>query len=266
MSYTTNHPNILESGAASVPEKLISMTEVDLSHHLSRVGAALEGSPVKDLMKYASNPGGAFPYLRTLVILKFWTGSIMVAGGFPSPVLFPFENLSAQILLPDSFFPSRSFPPSSGAFGWISRLFGSTNPSAPATRLMTIPKYLPDATDRPEGIQLSAALQYGTAAGLPALHKFVTEFTKTVYKPLNSKMECLLHAGSTFGWANCLQTLCNPGEFLITEDWAYVSALIACQPYRVQPVGVAMDDQGMKADALENLLVNWDPVARGGPR
>ena len=53
---------------------------------------------------------------------------------------------------------------------------------------------------------------------------------------------------------------------MLTEDWAYVSALVACVPFGVKPVGVGMDGGGMRADLLEGMLENWDEGKRGGPR
>jgi len=37
-------------------------------------------------------------------------------------------------------------------------------------------------------------------------------------------------------------------------------------PYNVNPVPVAMDGLGMKSNALEDLLSQWDPVSRQMPR
>lgn len=52
----------------------------------------------------------------------------------------------------------------------------------------------------------------------------------------------------------------------ITEDWTYPSALAASLPYGLHPMGVPMDDQGMRADELRRLLVEWDEAARGAKR
>lgn len=182
-----------------------------------------------------------------------------MAGGLPAPSVFPFETLSAEILTP------QSEAPQPGVFGWLWKLFGSNDDSTPATKTMTIPKYLANPKDL-EGVQLSTALQYGTSKGLLGLQNFVANFTKSVYKPLNAQMQCVVHIGNTWAWNNCLATFCNPGEFVITEDWTYTSAVFACRPFHVKPVGVGMDGQGMIPEKLENLLANWDCEARGGPR
>ena len=69
-----------------------------------------------------------------------------------------------------------------------------------------------------------------------------------------------------YRWGRAITTLCNPGELFITEDWTYPSALANSQPYGILPVGVPMDDQGMRPDALRKLLAEWDEVARGHKR
>lgn len=67
-------------------------------------------------------------------------------------------------------------------------------------------------------------------------------------------------------WSKCVNLLCNPNEMFITEDWTYPSALAGSLPYGHHPVGVSMDDQGMRPDELRKLLVEWDEVARGAKR
>lgn len=42
--------------------------------------------------------------------------------------------------------------------------------------------------------------------------------------------------------------------------------MASMMPFNVLPVPVAMDGLGMKSDALESLLSQWDPVARQMPR
>ena len=69
-----------------------------------------------------------------------------------------------------------------------------------------------------------------------------------------------------YSWSRAITSLCNPGELFITEDWTYPSALANSQPYGVYPVGVPMDDQGMRPDALRKMLAEWDEVERGHKR
>lgn len=76
----------------------------------------------------------------------------MFAGGLPSPDYFPFECISAQALVPNSFKTSES------SWRWLLSFFGATGAQAKTTRL-DIPKYVSDP--KPDSLQLSTALQYG---------------------------------------------------------------------------------------------------------
>lgn len=104
------------------------------------------------------------------------------AGGLPSPDYFPFEEISAQVLLPNTFKTT-----SVSSLSWLWTLFGRTN-------TITIPKYVPNATLTT--IQLSTSLQYGTALGLPALQKFVREFVEKVFTPGYGNWETILNGTS----------------------------------------------------------------------
>lgn len=180
-----------------------------------------------------------------------------MAGGLPAPDYFPFESIAAQALVPDAFSVDTNGSGNPGVFDWFWKFFGSS----PPTKTMVVPKY----EDDPNAIQLSTALQYSGASGQLALQKFVQEFSTTVFKPL-SNMQTFIHAGNTDAWAKCFGMLCNPGELILTEEWAYVSALAAAKPHGINPIGVPMDGEGMRADALEEMLTNWDTEARGAAR
>lgn len=130
------------------------------------------------------------------------------------------------------------------------------------TTPLNIPKYPAQKDD----INLAVALQYGTAQGIPQLQKFVKEFTKKVYQPAYENWTNLTHTGNTDGWSRAFQTLCNPGEFFLTEEWTYPSALASALPFKIKPVAVAMDKEGMRSDDLRKVLSEWDEEARGAKR
>jgi aromatic amino acid aminotransferase I / 2-aminoadipate transaminase len=185
-----------------------------------------------------------------------------MAGGLPTPEYFPFDSISAEALKPEAFQTSASGNSSSnGLFTWLRRLFGVS----PETSHMEIPKYVSDPTD-PSAVQLSVALQYGTSRGLLSLQTFVRAFTTSVFRPLNPETTTLLHVGNTDGWDKIAETLCNPGEFILTEEWTYPGAVSAAWPHHVRPFGIPMDGQGMRADSLEDILAKWMPEVRGAPR
>lgn len=173
----------------------------------------------------------------------------------PSPDYFPFDAISTDALMPDSFSISADSE-KQGPFSWIysSRKYAASP--------ITILKYPKDSAD----LNLATALQYDLPTGLPQLQQVVHEFTRTVYKPAYANFIAILHTGNTDGWMKALLTLCNPGEGVLTSAWTYPSAIATMLPYGISPVPVPMDGQGMRSDSLRIILTSWDEVSRGIPR
>lgn len=216
---------------------------IDLSHHLSELSKARATSPLKGLMKYFSQPG-----------------ILALGGGLPSPAYFPVSDISANVLVPESF--ALAPIESSTSFTWLWKLFGSQNATKEKTQAVTIPKYTTVDGD----INLASSLQYGAAIAQQQLQVFLKNFISEVYQPAFDDWTVLIDTGNTDGWSRAVTTLCNPGEGVLCEEWTYPSAIASMLPSNIKPVPVAMDGLGMKSDALENLLSQWDPVSRQMPR
>ncbi|KAK4051762.1 hypothetical protein OIO90_004586 [Microbotryomycetes sp. JL221] len=210
---------------------------IDLSHHLSSQSRARLASPLKGMYKYFGKPG-----------------MLMFAGGLPSTDYFPYESISAQVLAPNTFRTTQS------SFAWLWSLLSNR----PASRTITIPKFEQEPT--PESIQLSTALQYGTAAGLPALAKFINEFVDKVFDPGYGNWEIVINAGSTDAWGKICSLILEPGDGILCEEWTYPSALATAWPNGFRPVALPMDGAGMTPEGLEHLLANWDKSAHDGMR
>jgi len=175
----------------------------------------------------------------------------------PSPAYFPFSSLSAEILVSDSFPLAAE---ESSAFSWLWKIFGSG--SKERTSTVTVNKF----PTNPGDLNLATALQYGMATGIPDLSKIFTEFSTKVYQPGYKNFTTLINAGNTDGTGKAVMTLCNPGEGVLTAEWTYPSAMAGMLPNNITPVPIAMDGQGMRADALRAVLSEWDETARGMPR
>ncbi|KAJ3501035.1 hypothetical protein NLJ89_g9522 [Agrocybe chaxingu] len=214
---------------------------IDLSHHLSTLSRNRVPSPLKELQKYWGRPG-----------------IISLAGGLPSPEYFPFDAVKADGLF-SSTFPATTAPQAKSTFSWLWDIFSA---SKVATTPITIPKFPEHSND----INLATYLQYSTAEGQPHLLKIVNELTTKVYKPAYANFQTMLHAGNTDGWLKAVNTLCNDGEGVLTDEWTYPSAIASMKPYGVNPVPVAMDGQGMSSIALREVLSSWDEKARRMPR
>ncbi|KAL4247015.1 Class-I pyridoxal-phosphate-dependent aminotransferase-like protein [Abortiporus biennis] len=210
---------------------------IDLSHHLSDLSRAREVSPLKGLARYFGKPG-----------------VISLSGGMPSADYFPYDNVSANILAPDSF----ALDSNSSSVSWFWRLFGSSTKTQP----ITVPKY----PTKPDQVNLATSLQYGTSKGLPQLVDFIKEFVEDVFQPAYSDATVLLQTGNTDAWSRTVLTLCNRGEMFLTEEWTYPSAIASSHPYGISPASVKMDGEGMRSDDLRQVLASWNEEERGAKR
>ena len=53
------------------------------------------------------------------------------------------------------------------------------------------------------------------------------------------------------------------GDYVISEDYTFATAVETAHPLGCKCIGVAMDSEGMLPDALDELLTTWDEAARG---
>ncbi|KAH7343754.1 pyridoxal phosphate-dependent transferase [Rhizoctonia solani] len=213
---------------------------VDLSHHLSDEARNMKPNPLKGMYKYWGMPG-----------------LVNLAGGVPHPSLFPYETMSANVLSPTTF-------PVGDSDSMLSRLWSIVT-NGKSTAQMTIPKYA-NPKDGPSAIQLSTALQYSMVAGLPAFVDFVRNFTLQVFQPAYSDFSVLANSGNTDGWTKACTLLCQPGEFILTEDWTYPGALLSAWPSGIRPYPVPLDSLGMIPGDLERILAEWKEEDHEGKR
>ncbi|EKD02611.1 hypothetical protein A1Q2_03037 [Trichosporon asahii var. asahii CBS 8904] len=224
-----------EGRSASLPKAK------DMSHHINQITKNRSPMALKELYRYASQPGmQAF------------------AGGIPSPELFPFETLSAEIQRFDSLPLERPRVPTKPKKTLMEWLFGGN-------LQFTIPKYASDPTD-PMAIQLATSLQYQAATGPPALPKFLREYVEKVYQPGYADWDVLVDVGATDGFGKAFNMLLTMGDAVLVEEWSYPGAMNAYMPFEVERVAVRMDGEGVRPDHLEDILANWDQRTEGRPR
>lgn len=214
----------------------------DMSHHLNSITKRREANKLKELYKYASIPG-----------------MIPMAGGIPSPAIFPFETLSAQILPYDALplDPPR-VPRKKGLLEWL------FSPAA-RTEKISIPKYAADPTD-PMAIQLSTSLQYAAATGPPAFPVWLRKYVETVFKPAFADWDVLLDVGATDAMTKVCNMLLVEGDAVMVEEWTYPGAMNAYLPYDVNVVGLPMDHEGIIPEDMEKVLASWDESKGPRPR
>ncbi|KZT05602.1 PLP-dependent transferase [Laetiporus sulphureus 93-53] len=214
---------------------------IDLSHHLSELSKARATSPLKGLARYYGRPG-----------------LISLAGGVPDENYFPFNNIGGDAIVPNAF--SLKADEQDSGLSWFWKLFGRP------TKEKTIPITIPRWPEQNGDVNLAQALQYGMATGLPQLQKFIKDFVEKVYQPAYSDCTIMVHIGNTEGWSRTMQTLMNPGEGFITEEWSFPTAMAASIPYGMHAIPVEMDGDGMSSACLRKVLSEWDEKARGCKR
>jgi len=126
-----------------------------------------------------------------------------------------------------------------------------------------------DVAEKADSVyDLSIALNYGQANGSAQMNRWVTEHTELVYNPPYTDWRSCLTAGSTAALEQALRMLCDKDrkDGLLTEEYSFSTALETAAPLGIKVFGVKMDEQGLLPEAMDEMLSNWDPEARGGTR
>lgn len=182
----------------------------------------------------------------------------------PHVSYFPFDSLKASVALPGRFEPSHHGGHHDEEVGKAS------NSDRPASANITVPKET--TTSNPANkIDLSSALQYGTAQGYPPLFSFIRQFTRENLHPnvpYAGGPEIILTCGSTDGFSKAIEAFSNPWnperdwtrhrEGMLCEEFTYMNAIQAVKPRMINVVPVPIDADGMIPSALRDVLENWD--------
>ena len=106
----------------------------------------------------------------------------------------------------------------------------------------------------------------GLARGIPQLQEFVQDYTTRFFDPAYADFAVLIHGGNTDGWNRVTSTLLNKGDGVLVEEFTYPNAMSTSLPLGANMVGVPMDSHGMRPDALDKVLANWNEEERGFKR
>jgi aromatic amino acid aminotransferase I / 2-aminoadipate transaminase len=168
---------------------------------------------------------------------------ISLCGGLPSSDYFPFESMSVKTPLAPDF--SETATKETGA---------------------TLSAGKHDISNGTSQFDLSVSLNYGQSMGPPQLMRWVTEHTEIVHNPKYSDWEICMTIGNTSALEIALRLFCNRGDYILTEEYAFSSAMETARPQGLRLVGMPMDARGVIPDELDTLLSTWDPVARNGAK
>lgn len=193
--------------------------------HLTEESLSRKPCTLKQAAKYLKKPG-----------------LISLGGGLPSSQVFPFAELSMKV-------------PSVPDFDEEATLTGGQD--------VAIGKY--DVRDKDGNYDLSIALNYGQSTGSAQMVRFLTEHTEVVCRPPYADWRICQTIGSTGALEEALRMLCdkNRKDSILTEEFSFSTALETIAPLGVKAVGLAIDNEGLVPEAMDELLSNWDEAARG---
>jgi DNA-binding transcriptional MocR family regulator len=107
-----------------------------------------------------------------------------------------------------------------------------------------------------------AALQYGSAQGVPLLREQITEVMAEEGIRAHAD-DVVVTVGSQMALDLVTRLFCDPGDIVLAEGPSYVGALGSFAAYQAQVVHVGMDDDGLVPAALSAAL---EQLAANGQR
>lgn len=107
-----------------------------------------------------------------------------------------------------------------------------------------------------------AALQYGSAHGVPELREQICEVMALEGISAHPD-DVMVTVGSQMALDMVTRIFCDPGDVVLAEGPSYVGALGSFSAYQAEVVHVAMDDDGLQPEALREAI---DQVTKQGKR
>ncbi|KAI4247783.1 MAG: hypothetical protein L6R40_001369 [Gallowayella cf. fulva] len=181
-----------------------------------------------------------FSSLKAASQLLKTPGLISLGGGLPSSTVFPFEHLEFKVPQPPYF---------------------SEQDTKGTGTLVRAGKH--DAAEGKSIYDIHIAFNYGQGTGSVQLLRFVTEHTEMVHHPQYRDWQCTLTVGSTSALEMALCMFCNRGDYMMTEEYSFCTAIETAAPLGVKCLGIKMDQEGLLPSHMDDLLSNWSESERG---
>lgn len=105
-----------------------------------------------------------------------------------------------------------------------------------------------------EGKSLAAALQYVPSQGLPSLLSELRVFQEELHRPPQIPRDVLVTNGSQHGIYQCVELLLEPGDPILTTEFAYTGIHSAMRPYQPEVIGIPEDEDGLIPETLDSVL------------
>jgi 2-aminoadipate transaminase len=100
----------------------------------------------------------------------------------------------------------------------------------------------------------AVALQYTPCAGLPSVREYLLDRQEQVQGRRVEHDELIVTSGGMECIALMCQALIEPGDTIVVEAPTYLGALMAFAGAEAEVLGVAMDEDGLRVDALAERL------------
>ncbi|KAF2099648.1 PLP-dependent transferase [Rhizodiscina lignyota] len=195
-------------------------------HILSAESKRREGSSLKRAAKWLGRPG-----------------LISLGGGLPSSDYFPFDSLTFKAPVVGHF--SEEETHDSG----IDITSGKHD--------LAINKSIFD---------IEISFNYGQGSGAAQLLRWIAEHTELAHKPPYEDWACTMSVGSTYALEMAFRMLTESGDYILSEEYTFATAVETAAPLNVRVAGIKMDEQGLLPESMDEILTNWEPAARHGAR
>ncbi|BEI85072.1 hypothetical protein CcaverHIS002_0504730 [Cutaneotrichosporon cavernicola] len=116
-----------------------------------------------------------------------------------------------------------------------------------------------------DGDLLDAAMQYGPSAGLPQIRQWLNGLQTHVHGRAPGNWAVSMGSGSQDLMSKAFHALLNPGDPILMETPVYSGVLPTLRLLNAKMVEVDVDDQGLSATRLDEILANW-PADQKRPR
>lgn len=86
---------------------------------------------------------------------------------------------------------------------------------------------------------------------------------KIIHDPPYQDWHCVVSVGSTSSLEVVFRMFLERGDYLLTEEFAFCSAVETALPMGARMVGVKLDEQGLIPEHMDEILSNWNVETRG---
>ena len=101
---------------------------------------------------------------------------------------------------------------------------------------------------------MTTALQYGITEGYPALRTAVQDRLAKKFSISGEDNTLIITSGGQQGLELAAKVMCNEGDTILCENPSFIGALNAFRSLGANLVGIEMEEDGVKLDALEKAL------------